>query len=91
MSTLNFDVKPLSRLKQFLFLSVAILATSSSLVTPVALAQNVNHPVWQTPDGVWWNNICRNEYAWFIYPAARAQIVGTTCTVGYGGGPGVVT
>jgi hypothetical protein len=60
--------------------------------SPIARSQNVVHPAWQTPNGVWWNNICRAPSgAWWIYPVQAAQPVGTACRIYNTGELGVVT
>jgi hypothetical protein len=74
-------------IRKLLCLIFALLATASVL-TPIADAQ----PAWQDINGVWWNNMCRAPSgAWWLYPIANAQPIGTACTIPSTGEAGVVT
>ena len=66
----------------------AILGLLSVGWPSVASAQ----PAWRDVNGVWWNNMCRAPSgAWWLYPVAAAQPVGSACTIYSTGEPGVVT
>jgi len=74
-------------IRKLLCLILAVLVTASVL-TSIADAQ----PAWQDVYGVWWNNMCRAPSgAWWLYPIANAQPVGTACTIPSTGEAGVVT
>ena len=79
-----------TRLRKLMLLSL-VLAASLSWLTTATNAQDILHPAWQDVYGVWWNNLCRAPSgAWWLYPVANAQPVGTACRTLNTGEVGVV-